>query len=208
MNLIRSIRNWNQQRRTRRAEALPDGYIDIVHLHRKGLVTAKGTGQSITEITAEIVSRVNIPLKVSVAQGTYFVSRGNHQNMVTRRECRVDLAALGRKTIFVPPTCINATLPIPGQSDRFSGVARVPEKVQRFLEAAQGEDAMVIQAGVWALTDGFTRSRIQSALRTRRVSTRHGVPVDGGYDSGAAISDFQIDKAKKILDDLHIRTNL
>jgi len=67
------------------------------------------------------------------------------------------------------------------------------------VEAAEGEDAMVIQAGVWALTDGYSRQRIQVTLRTRRVSTRYGVPLSGlsGTDEGPAISNIQIDKAKQ-----------
>jgi hypothetical protein len=75
MKILTIIKNWFQERRDRKAKALPDGYIDIVDLYKKGLVSAKGTGQSITDISAEIVSRVNAPLKVSVAHGTYICVR-------------------------------------------------------------------------------------------------------------------------------------
>ena len=107
----------------------------------------------------------------------------------------------------MPASCINASLPIPKESDRFRGVSRVSENVRRFMEAAEGEEAMVVQAGVWALTDGYSRSRIQQTLRTRRV--RYGANAgSSGSDEGPAISIAQIDKAKAILTRLGIRNNL
>jgi len=207
MNILSPIRRWFQERRDRKAKSLPAGYHDVVDLYAKGLVSAKGTGQSITDISAEITSRVSVPLKVSVAHGTYFVSRGNHQNMVTRRKYQFDLRPHGAEHIRVPASCINASLPIPKESDRFRGVSRVPADVRRFMEAAEGEEAMVIQAGVWALTDGYSRSQIQRTLRTRRV--RYGGLAEmGGTDEGPAISNAQIDKAKAILTRLGIRNYL
>ncbi len=210
MKIVTNIKNWFQNRRDRKAKDLPSGYIDIVDLYKRGIITAKGTGQSITDICAEIVSRVTLPLKVSVPHGTYFVSRGNHQNMVTRKKYEFELRALGTERIRVPASCINASLPIPKESDRFSGVSRVPNNVRRFMEAAEREDAMVIQAGVWALTDGYSRDRIQRTLRSRRVSSRYGASLAGamGPDEGPAISSPQIDRAKAILDRLQISHNL
>ena len=210
MNLVKIIGTWSQQRRDRRVETLPNGYIDIVELYKKGLILARGTGQSITDITAEIESRVRKPLKVSVSHGTYFVSRGNHQNMVTRRKYQFELGPLGKERIRIPASCINATRPIPSERDRFSGVARVSPDLQRFLEAVEGEDAMVAQAGIWALTDGYSRQKIQVSLRSRRVTSRYGVPIPGNLatDEGPAISNIQIDRAKAILSRLDIRNNL
>ena len=148
MNIIERINQWSQARRDRKAEALPDGYTDVVVLYKKGLISAKGTGQSITDIRASIASRVTIPLKVRIPHGTYFVSSGNHQNMVTRRVYEFDLSAMGERHISVPASCINANLPVPGDRDKFTGVARVSSSVAKFLEAAEGEDAMTIQAGI------------------------------------------------------------
>jgi hypothetical protein len=208
MGIAKIITKWFQERRDERAKALPDAFVDIVDLHSKGLLFSKGTGQSITDISAEITSRVNTPLKVFVPHGTYFVSRGNHQNMVTRQKYQFVLRPLGTERIHVPATCINASLPIPGEKDRFDGVSRVPDNVRRFMEAAEGEGAMVIQAGVWALTDGYSRAQIQRGLRTRRVSARYGDPFGGSVDEGPAISNAQIDRAKAILDSLKIKHSL
>jgi len=208
MKIIAALSDWFLSRRSRRARALPAGYLDVLYLHQMGLLSARATGKSITNITVEIVSRVGLPLKVTVGHGIYFVSRGNHQNMVTRAKYQFELQPLDTKRISIPAACINASLRIPGAGDRFVGVARVPENVRRFLEAAEGEDAMVVQAGVWALTDGYSRSIIQQTLRRRRVPTHDGVPLGAGNDDGPAISDAQIDRARAILDLLEIGHNL
>jgi hypothetical protein len=73
--------------------------------------------------------------------------------------------------------CVNANRPIPKEKDRFSGVARVSESVARFLAAAASEDPMTIQAGVWALTDNYTRSAAINHLiaRDSRGNTSHPI---------------------------------
>lgn len=192
------IRKWFQDRRDRKAQALPTGYSDVVLLYRKGLIAAKGTGQSITDIRAAITSRVTVPLKVRIPHGTYFVSSGNHQNMVTRQVYEFNLAPRDTRNISVPATCINANLPVPSDSDRFSGVAHVSSSVSKFLEAAEGEDAMTIQAGVWALTDGYSRDQVRTHLVARDQYGR----------TRQAISDQQIDRAKAILDRSGLRHRL
>ena len=212
MSIISKLKTWLQERRDRKVKALPDGYIDIVLLYKKGILTAQGTGQTITDIRAEIASRVNVPVKVSIPHGTYFVSRGNHQNMVTRRKYEFVLSPREKRDIRIPASCINASLPIPSQEDRFSGVAQVSTKLRRFMEAAEGEDAMVIQAGVWAITDGYNRNQMQSTLRVRRSDSRSG-GMSGGlgsnsHDAGSAISAYHMDRAKKILTELKISNNL
>jgi hypothetical protein len=205
MRLFTHFKNWFQNRRDRKAASLPTGYMDIVALYKQGLVTISGRGQSITEISVDITSRVTLPLRVSVPHGTYFVSRGNHQNMVTRRRYEFVLRPTGSECIRIPATCINASLPIPGSEDRFGGAARAPKDVCRFLEAAEGEDAMVVQAGVWALTDSYSRAQIQGTLRVRR---HYGGLSSPGMDEGPAVSSRHLDRAKEILDSLDIRHRL
>lgn len=218
MNLLTSFKEWLQSWRDSRAKRLPDDYADIVTLHRKGIIWAKGSGQSITDIRAEITSRVRVPVKVLVPHGTYFVSTGSHQNMVTRREYRFELDPLETEYIRVPASCINANLPIPKDSDGFHGVSRVSTKLTRFLQAAEGEDAMTVQAGVWAITDGYSGSQVQQHLRKRSsrgfggLSGLSGLNIPGMdqfmSDEGSAVSDFNIRRAREILEQLKIRTNL
>jgi hypothetical protein len=215
MNPIERLNEWLQSRRDDRAARLASReYTDIVTLSRKGVLRAKGTGQSITQIRAAITSRVRVPVKVLVPHGTYFVASGAHQNMVTRQEYRFDLGAMDTRHISVPASCINANLAIPRESDAFRGVAKVSKNLSRFLEAAQGEDPMTVQAGVWAITDGYTGAQVQQHLRIRRSSARGAIgglrsPLDQfGSDGGSAVSDSNIRRAREILRGLGIRTNL
>ena len=212
MSIFSKFKNWVQARRDRKAQSLPDGHNDIVLLYKKGILAACGTGQTITDIRAEITSRVNVPVKVSIPHGTYFISRGNHQNMVTRRKYEFVLSPMEKRNITVPASCINASLPIPGDEDRFSGVAQVSDTLRRFMEAAEPEDAMVIQAGVWAITDGYSREQMKSTLRVRRSDSRSGGMFGGlgsnSHDAGSAISDYHMDRAKKILTELKISNTL
>jgi hypothetical protein len=130
--------------------------------------------------------------------------------MAARRTCRFELGPSGAERVFVPATCINAGLAIPGDTDRFGGVRRTSASLRAFFDLAQNEDAMVVQAGAWAITDGYSKAQVQAHLRSRRVSTVYGIPVPGvqGSDQGPAISDAQIARAKAILDQLGVRNRL
>jgi hypothetical protein len=176
-----------------------DFYVDIDVLYRGNWISATGVGNSITDIWVSVKNLAAIALKVRIPHGTYFVSDGNHQNMAARKEYLFDLPPLDTKHVSIAASCINAGSPIPKPSDRFSGVARVSESLSRFLRAAADEDAMTIQAGVWALTDGYTRSEI------RRHLVMRGAP-SGTDDS--AISHDNIDRAKALLDKLGIQNRL
>ena len=93
---------------------------------------------------------------------------------------------------------MNAEAPIPGERDRFYGVARVSDDLARFLEATTDVDPMVVQAGVWALTDGYSAQDVQSRLIAR----------DQFGHTRQAVSDAQTAEAGRILDSLGIRHNL
>jgi hypothetical protein len=208
--MIEILKKLRTRRRERRAEELPDDYIDLLLLSANGLVTVSAIGEAITSITAKVTSRVARSLRVVIVPGTCFVSSGNHQNMAARRSCRFELGPSTTERVFVPATCINAKLAIPSNTDRFSGVRRPSASLQKFFEAAQNEDAMVIQAGAWAITDGYTKAQVQAHLRSRHVSTVYGIPIPGmqGSDRGPAISDADIARARAILNQLGIRSRL
>lgn len=224
MNLLEKIKQWRQTRRDNLAKRFADEYVDILTLHSNGILRAKATGQSITDIRAEIQSLVRVPIKVTIPHGTYFKASGSHQNMVSRCEYRFDLDPMETEYIDVPASCINASLPIPGGEDDFYGVGRVSKNLARFLQAAEDESAMTVQAGVWAITDGYTGSQVQQHLRrVRRVDPFerlgglgrssglfHELGDRGGLtvDEGSAVSDHNIRRAREILAEIKIRTNL
>ncbi|MGE0469687.1 MAG: hypothetical protein AB7L09_12990 [Nitrospira sp.] len=193
---------WKRRRvekLTAKAAHLEEGQeYDLLFLYEQGFVRARGTGQSITTITGEIENLIAKTLRVVIKPGTYFVSAGNTQNMVTRREYTVTLYPESKKEVSIDATCINADRPIPGKSDQFYGVKRVSENLARFLEASRGRDPMVVQAGVWTLTDGYSGEDVKNHLYVQdREGNRH-----------QAVSDWHINEAKRILHELAIPNRL
>lgn len=183
----------------RRAEGLaPDAVHELVDLQREGFVRARATGQSITMVFGEVENRLARKLRVQASPGTAFVAVGVHQNMVTRRPCRFTLEPGGRHRVSIEATCLNAGRPIPGTADRFDGVRPAQAAVKRFVDAAQDADPMVVQAGVWALTDGYSASDVQRRLEQ---SDRWGRRV-------SAVSTAQIEQARRILERLALPNRL
>jgi len=174
---------------------------DLIFLHDSGLIRAKGVGQSIVEINANIENLIDKSLDVVIKPGTYFVSKGNYQNMVTRHEYSFKLYPLAKKTVKVASTCINAGLPIPTEEDFFYGVNRVSNDLVRFLERAKSDDldSMATQAGTWAITDNLSKSEIASRLYTTHRLTGEKTP---------SINDEDIEAAMIVLWQLGIHTQL
>lgn len=67
---------------------------------------------------------------------------------------------------------------------------------------------MTVQAGVWAITDRYSDYQIKQHLRIRRSSHRFGEFSDFGADKSSAVSDRNIERAREILKQLKIQTNL
>jgi hypothetical protein len=202
MGLISQFNRWKATRReqhidrlTATAADLPDErQYDLLFLHQRGFVRARGSGHSITEVYADVENLIRRTLRVAITPGTYFVSSGGHQNMAATAECTFTLDPCSAQHIRISAVCINANRPIPRKNDRFYGVARVDESVARFLEASRGEDPMVVQAGVWTLTDNYSRSDVIGHLVSRddRGHTWH--PVTNAH----------CDRAREILEKLGI----
>jgi hypothetical protein len=164
---------WKKKRLRLLAELNESEEYDILKLWKYRLVLPRATGQSITHINAEVQNLTNKRLQVIIFPGTYFVSSGNHQNMVIcdKHYFRLNKLATGR--FSVPAACINAKLPIPGKNDYFKGVAKVSKNLIRFLKRARSEDSRVIQAGVWAITDCYSKWALlhnDSAFRLKALS--------------------------------------
>ena len=164
----RRLLNRQRAEQARAEAALPKS--DLCDLHHQGHVRARATGHSIDRIEVEVENLTSKPFHVVLALGTYFVARGSHQNMVVAIERVFVLRPSSSERFHIAAACIDASLEVPGRQDRFEGVARVPDDVARFLESAQSEDPMVIQAGVWAITDRYTAEQV----RTRLVSFSNG----------------------------------
>lgn len=196
----RSVRNRRRiERSTRKASDLEEHKeYDLVFLHSRGFIRAKGTGQTITRIYGEVENLIAKKLRVVIKPGTYFVAKGNYQNMVTREEYALTLDPNTKECVSIDASCINANLPIPDETARFYGVRRVSDDLARFLEASRGADPMTVQAGVWALTDKYTGTDVQSHLVLR---DQHG-------NRHQAVSDGNIEQARGILAELGIKSRL
>lgn len=204
--LLTTYREWQharakarRERLTARAAELVDGRAyDLLFLHTRGFVRARGTGQSITQIYGEIENLIDRKVNVLIKPGTYFVARGDRQNMVTRREYAFTLYPAATQNVSIDAACINADRPIPTKDDRFEGVRRVSDDLARFLEASIGAGAMVVQAGVWALTDGYSGDDVR----------QHLVHVDQHGNRTQAVSERDVVEARRILAELGIRNAL
>jgi hypothetical protein len=202
MGWLGSFKHWQADRKERHIERLTakavdlneDQQYDLLFLHERGFIRAKGSGQSITKIYAEVENLIRKKLHVIVKPGTYFVSSGSHQNMATTSEYTFTLYPCSTEQLGINATCINADRPIPGKEDRFYGVARVSEEVARFLEASKSEDPMVIQAGVWTLTDNYSRYDVMN----------HLISKDGSGNIRHPVTHEHCDQAKAILEQLGI----
>lgn len=188
-----------RDRLTAQAAALPEDEVqDLRELWRRSFVSVQARGRTIEAIDLHVSSEIRRDLQVRIVPGTCFVSAGAHQNMAARTEVMFRLPALCPESVEVPATCINAVRPIPQQKDRFERIEMVQGNLVRFLTAAAGRHAMVVQAGAWAISDGYTAAQLQARLQ------RTG--PDGWREP--AISRAHIAEAKTILLDLGIATGL
>jgi hypothetical protein len=202
MAILDFFRQWRERRierlTTKATDLKEDQQYDLLILHERGFIRANASGQSITEVYAEVENLIRKKLCVIVKPGTYFVSSSGHQNMATTKEYTFTLWPCSTERLHISAACINANMPIPGKGARFKGVSKVSDNVARFLEASRGSDPMVIQAGVWTLTDNYSRYEVINHLITkdRYGSTSHPITSD------------HCDKAKAILEGLGISHRL
>lgn len=208
--MFKNISNWFKERSEERkrlfkeqlnarASVLDEGKeYDLLYLYKSGFVNPRATGQSITRIYGEIENLIEKKLNVIIKPGTYFVAKGNFQNMVTREDYSVSLYPNSTARVTIDAACINANLPIPGERDSFSGVNRVSNDLTQFLIASKNADRMTVQAGVWAITDNYTGNSVKA----------HLVSVDQYGNRHQAVSDWNIDEARRILRKIGVQTRL
>jgi len=205
-SIVHRVEQWKRAWQRRRAERLTalaadldeNETHDLLFLHERGFVRARGSGQSITRIYGEIENLIDRKLHVIIRPGTYFVASGNCQNMVTRREYAFTLYPTSVQNVAIDAACINADLPIPSKDNRFRGVRRVSDDLARFLEASMDADPMTVQAGIWALTDNYSGEDVKNHLY---VQDRDG-------NRRQAVNDRNVAEARQILAQLGIRSRL
>jgi hypothetical protein len=180
------------------AELSETEFYDADWLLDNHIISISAVGRTITEIDLDVQNLSDRKLKVLMPRGVYFPARGGHQNMVNTREVVFRLKPQGSKFVAVQVACLNANLEIPGADDNFHGIGRARKDVTRFIEAARNESPMVLQAGIWALTDGLNRLQLKERL----------VNESGPRVGRHSISDSDIDTAGLILAKLHLSTRI
>jgi uncharacterized membrane protein YhaH (DUF805 family) len=183
---------------TRTADIDDDKTYDLVFLHYRQIVRAGGAGQSITVVHAEVENLTSRTINVAITPGTYFVSTGNHQNMATTEDRRFTLSSFERTRFDISAACINAARRVPRKHDRFRGVAHTSDVVARFLAASEDQNPMAIQAGVWTLSDNYSRYDVMNHLGSR----------DQFGTFRPSITNEDCDRAKMILNRLGIPNRL
>lgn len=183
MPSLEFFRKWQNARRERRieernaleerriealtaqaADLTEDQPCDLLELQARGFVRATARGQCITEIQAALENLVRKKINLIIKPGTFFVASGDHQNMATTAKYTFTLLPCSVQNFKIEVVCINASKRIPGELESFEGVSKVSVDVARFLEAAGGENPMVIQAGVWTLTDNLGYWEVRERL--------------------------------------------
>lgn len=179
-----------RRRHTRFVDGLtPDSERDLIELLRFGAVSIGASGRDITRIVIEVRNCLEKPLKLRIDPGTCFSSQGAHQDMVAVETTNLCLIPGGAITVPISAACVNASRPIPKETDGFRRVYPASKLLNRFLRAATRSSPMARQAGVWAITDGYNAGQCQNHLLRR---TRDG-------DSVSAITDDDIDEARRLL---------
>lgn len=192
-------REARRDRLTAQAATLPPAQPHDLHdLWRRSFVRVEAQGRGIEAIDLRVFSEVRRDLQVRIPPGTCFVAAGAHQNMAARAEVRFPLRALSGENVGVEATCINAARPVPESRDGFSRVEMVTGDLARFLAAAAGRDPMTVQAGAWAISDGYTAAQAQARLQR--------VGPDGRRE--AAITDAHVAEARAILEEIGVATPL
>jgi hypothetical protein len=128
----------------------------IVDLVEQGKVEAKSTGSGIESVSLEIRRLVEEVLKAVIPAGTFFVSGGSTQDMVTTAEEEVVLSDDEWVSTVLDVACANLELDVP-DSDVTFDIQRAPqeEELQMLMPVLRdaGVAYEVRQAAVWIVTD-------------------------------------------------------
>jgi len=150
------------------------GELDLHDLLARGLVRIEVLGESITVVTAAVTNTTGVHMKVRIPIGTLFLASGHWQDMVSTAAVRLELEP-GTTQLRIPVACARAELPIPKEGNGFRGVARAEGDLAKLMESLAWKNrysSLVIQAAVWAVTDGYSGRRIQERLVDARTGAR------------------------------------
>jgi hypothetical protein len=167
---------------------------DLLFLQEHECIKVVAKGKSITRLEARLTNLVETPLDVVIHPGTYFVADGAHQDMVIIEKVHLRLPPGASYDLTLRVACMRAKRCVPRARDGFQRVAQANDEIRRFLDASDGLSAMAIQAGVWSLSDRYSRADVQTRLTIADLWGR----------VSSAVTDEDLDQASRVLDGLWI----
>jgi hypothetical protein len=147
--------------RAAKARQLEKG--DEIRLTRaisRHLVTVRTNGDGLQNVSVTIKRLVKRPLKIDLPVGTYFVSGGDSQNMVSCEADTADLTDSDSADLTVRAACANFYLAQPDQDNRFQVRDAHPNRSLRKLLKVIGQEnpsSISAQLAIWSLTDNPSR---------------------------------------------------
>jgi outer membrane protein assembly factor BamD (BamD/ComL family) len=174
----------------------------IIDLIAQNKVEVISSGSGIENVSLNVRRLVGHPVTVLIPVGTFFVSGGIAQDMVTTSGDELSLDSNETLSIVVSAACANIDRPAPGPEDSFR-IERLPqqgelERAVAALSKANTRYRATEQAAVWIVTDNANYDALG-----RLVSVPIGqIPLPGV--GTRAIAESTAAEAMKILDDAGI----
>jgi hypothetical protein len=126
----------------------------IVDLIAQKKVEARAKGSGIEEVEIELCRLVKHELSVLVPAGTFFVSRGSAQDMVTTNDEEFTLEKEECISVTVPVACADLDRLVPRSDDTFDILpSSQQEEMQKLAPLLREASSEVRQAAVWIVTD-------------------------------------------------------
>jgi hypothetical protein len=132
----------------------------VFRLLQRGAIAIQCEGINIQYVKLSLVNNTNEELRVLIPVGTIFVSSGAHQSMSSAEPYEAVLDPHRSATLKVRVACINKLRPVPNPDSRFSRIEQSSGPLLEFLRVSTTEPPAVIQAGVWAITDGTLKAQL------------------------------------------------
>jgi hypothetical protein len=107
--------------------------------------------------------------------------------------------------VILPAVCINAERPIPTENDLFDRLSSAAVTLAKFLDSSQHLMPAAVQAGVWAITDQYDRTKITAKLKTQNG---HEAEIWGEFSTRPSIFESDVAEAREVLSLIGIKTNL
>lgn len=129
---------------------------------REGVaVRVQGAGLSAVRVSVE--RSIPVSMQITIPIGTFFVNRGDAQDMVAVEEKILYLTDQEEATALVAAACANLFRPIPDDTSTFDIIsAPEQEELQRLIARVWTTEpsSVVRQVAVWIVTDDVTRSEL------------------------------------------------